>query len=362
MFDESHFGGFVEHYLHGEYFFDIHPPLGKLTMAAYAYLTGYTKGVCSYKSNTMYGQECEYHKLRHIPAFFGSFVPILAYGVAREVGCSRIAATFAATLVLVDVLNVMEARCILTDSQLIFYCVLALYVAMRWWRALNNGLSSKPYAVRLPWLVLVGVTCGTAVSVKWTGLATPGMIGLESMFALWFVKTPVPATDLAVVALCAVVVYHAVFAVHFGVLTHSSQEAMRMPLEYQRTLIGNPAFEPNATFPAFLPLMWGLNKDMLFLSASISTPHQWESKYYQWVTNSRGLLYYGEPFGPQPGLWSAMYLIGNPAVVWGCGLAIVAFMLASLLHLRYWLRSTSPSATQRSQMFRVCRYALAWCA
>jgi dolichyl-phosphate-mannose-protein mannosyltransferase len=40
VFDESHFGGFTEHYLQGKYFFDIHPPLAKLTIALYAHLMG----------------------------------------------------------------------------------------------------------------------------------------------------------------------------------------------------------------------------------------------------------------------------------------------------------------------------------
>lgn len=32
VFDEFHFGKFVNNYNTGFYFFDIHPPLGKLTM------------------------------------------------------------------------------------------------------------------------------------------------------------------------------------------------------------------------------------------------------------------------------------------------------------------------------------------
>ena len=37
-----------------------------------------------------------------------------------------------------------------------------------------------------------------------------------------------------------------------------------------------------------------------------------------------------EPFGPQPGLWSAMYLIGNPIIVWGAAVAVVVFLVLSL--------------------------------
>ena len=41
VFDEYHFGKFVNGYLRGEYFFDIHPPLGKQVLALFAWLGGY---------------------------------------------------------------------------------------------------------------------------------------------------------------------------------------------------------------------------------------------------------------------------------------------------------------------------------
>jgi dolichyl-phosphate-mannose--protein O-mannosyl transferase len=41
VFDEVHFGKFVNGYITGRYFFDIHPPLGKLLIALVAYSYGY---------------------------------------------------------------------------------------------------------------------------------------------------------------------------------------------------------------------------------------------------------------------------------------------------------------------------------
>ena len=41
VFDEVHFGGFASHYMRRTYFFDVHPPTGKLMIALAGYLAGY---------------------------------------------------------------------------------------------------------------------------------------------------------------------------------------------------------------------------------------------------------------------------------------------------------------------------------
>src|SRR5438045_2883656 len=42
VFDEVYFKAFAAHYLDHRYYFDIHPPLGKLIIAGYAHLSGLT--------------------------------------------------------------------------------------------------------------------------------------------------------------------------------------------------------------------------------------------------------------------------------------------------------------------------------
>lgn len=103
------------------------------------------------------------------------------------------------------------------DSQLIFWCALSLLVAQRWWRRLNEHseaedefesrfcrkyqplwdyrLANDPRLMReldrWLWCLACGVTFGNAISVKWTGLATPGELdGVFDSCACALATTP----------------------------------------------------------------------------------------------------------------------------------------------------------------------------
>jgi dolichyl-phosphate-mannose--protein O-mannosyl transferase len=73
VFDETHFGGFVGSYHEGRYFFDIHPPLGKLSLLWLGYLFGYDPAACSYKGIlSVYAGECQFYILRRIAGVWRS--------------------------------------------------------------------------------------------------------------------------------------------------------------------------------------------------------------------------------------------------------------------------------------------------
>ncbi len=71
-------------------------------------------------------------------------------------------------------------------------------------------------------------------------------------------------------------------------------------------------------------MLWStavLNREMFEANARIDTPHHWQSKWYQWMYNGRGLLFWSVP-EPGTGNMGLVYLIGNPVVVWGCGICV----------------------------------------
>ena len=71
----------------GRYFFDIHPPLGKLLLAAGAWLAGYDPSVCYYADiGQVFDPACGYLALR-ITAGVCVCVGCVGHGVAQRCVC-----------------------------------------------------------------------------------------------------------------------------------------------------------------------------------------------------------------------------------------------------------------------------------
>jgi dolichyl-phosphate-mannose-protein mannosyltransferase len=99
-FDEVHFGKFLSFYLKREYFFDVHPPLAKLMLAAHAWLIGY-KGDFAFENiaDSYIGSNVPYVGLRSFSAILGSLTPMLVYAIMKESGYPAFASTISACLI-----------------------------------------------------------------------------------------------------------------------------------------------------------------------------------------------------------------------------------------------------------------------
>lgn len=99
MWDEAHFGKFGSHYLKREFYFDVHPPLGKMLVGLAGLLAGYD-GSFEFKSGETYPDSVPYVAMRVMMAMFGVAMVPLGWYTAVELGMSWRACHLVALMVL----------------------------------------------------------------------------------------------------------------------------------------------------------------------------------------------------------------------------------------------------------------------
>jgi dolichyl-phosphate-mannose-protein mannosyltransferase len=137
VWDEAHFGKFGSHYLKREFYFDVHPPLGKMLVALAGALAGYT-GHFEFKSGSEYGDDVPFVAMRVMLALFGVGMVPLAWYTAVELGLTWRACHIVTLMVLlgacicmlirnvlylaeIDVAWLCISRFILLDAMLLFF-------------------------------------------------------------------------------------------------------------------------------------------------------------------------------------------------------------------------------------------------
>ena len=120
VWDEAHFGGFGSRYLKREFYFDVHPPLGKIIVGFVGLLSGYD-GLFEFKSGSEYEDKVPYVAMRVLLATFGVLMVPLGWYTARELGMSLRATHLVTIMVLCDMAWLTISRFILLDSMLIFF-------------------------------------------------------------------------------------------------------------------------------------------------------------------------------------------------------------------------------------------------
>ncbi|KAF9365882.1 hypothetical protein BGX34_007831, partial [Mortierella sp. NVP85] len=225
VFDEVHFGKFASYYLRRSYYFDVHPPLAKLMLAAVGYFVGYDGHYLFDTIGENYiTNNAPYIALRSLPAFLGALTVPIVYMTMREAGFPIVTCALAGFFIAFDNMFVTQTRLILLDSMLVFFMVCSIYSYVRFYKTRNN--------------------------VKMVGLFTVATIGVAVIWDLWVLldirrgltmqefMNHFWARALALI-LVPFIIYLFWFWVHFAILTRSGSGDDFMSSEFQETLKGN---------------------------------------------------------------------------------------------------------------------------
>lgn len=336
VFDEVHFGKFVSGYLKGEYFFDIHPPLGKLAIAGFAKLAG-ADANSSFESIGVKYPDSQYIWLRFLPALLGSLLVPLIYLLTLRISGSTVAARLSGIFMLFENALLVQSKFILMDSFLLFFGFLGLYLF----------LQSKVFFESSPWgkwvIWAAAISAGCAFSVKWTGGA---FLLLMIVFALSVLIKKIMRekkirafgmiSSLAVLFTVPVIIYGIFFYIHFALLPHEGPgDGFMSPALRESRAKGYPLSD----FPANII---ELNKEMFESNQRLSATHPYGSLWYTWPFMKRSIYYWNFDM-PNSAGYQRIYLLGNPFIWWLSTILTFWYILRTLGRYldRLWRRRRS---------------------
>jgi len=348
VFDEVHFGKFVSGYYTEEYYFDIHPPLGKMVIAGFAKIVDFKPEY----NFTEIGKEFpdnKYLALRLLPTIAGTLLPLIIFLLILELGMSRIAAFAGALLAVFDNALLAQSRLILLDPFLLLFGFTSLLFYFRYYNQSNkkhsnilqssfDRLQSSPgvgdaplrekhgqettprknvgmFFVFRKWnsnLFLMAVFGGLAISIKWTGLSFIALpIAIESygrsrdlltnLSYDKFVSNILGLTKLASFLLISLAIYFSVFALHFALLPNpGSGDAFMKPDFRENNIVRN---------------IRDLNIEMYKSNQRLSASHPYSSQWYTWPLMTRPIFYWVKDT-------ARIYSFGNPIIWWGSAIAV----------------------------------------
>ncbi|TKA83521.1 hypothetical protein B0A55_00530 [Friedmanniomyces simplex] len=250
VFDEVHFGKFASYYLQRTYFFDVHPPFGKLLFAFAGWLVGYDGSFLFENIGDSYiTNKVPYVAYRSMPALMGALTVSVTYWIMWESGYSLPACIVAASIVLFDNAHIGQTRLILLDATLVLFMALSVLSYIRFYKLRHEPFTRKWWK----WLLLTGINMSSVISTKYVGAFTFFSIGVPVAIDLWDLldinrkQGPLSLPDfgkhLAARILGLIVVpflmYLFWFQVHFAILSRSGPGDDFMTPEFQETLSDN---------------------------------------------------------------------------------------------------------------------------
>jgi dolichyl-phosphate-mannose--protein O-mannosyl transferase len=318
VFDEVYFPTFAQAYFTGAYYFDIHPPLGKLLLSAAAWVFGYHGGgsfsAIGVDPGISWWQLCGF---RILPMIAGVLIPLVVTRYTRSLGASQRASLLAGTLVALESGLLVQTRFAFLDGFLLLFGFASLWIYQvyrRFESRLESGTRRVPDSRLLVLSYFFGVL---AFDIKWTGLTFLGLIAVQEIVTHW--RQPVRLLLSAIQGFAiAALVYITPFIIHFALLPNPGPGDAFMLQDFREHGIQRNIID--------------LNQEMLAANNRITDTHSYGSAWYSWPFMLRPVFYWSN--GDDAHI-QRIYYFGNPVVY-----VLVVFALVYLLvHVRAaWMR------------------------
>jgi dolichyl-phosphate-mannose--protein O-mannosyl transferase len=362
VFDEVHFGSFTNSYIKSEFFFDIHPPLGKLVMFLGASLSEYD-GSIDFESHFGRGYTDEsFISLRLTPSFFSALCIPLIYFTVRFEGFSSTSSFVAAFLTCCDSSLLTEGRYILSDGLLHFFtCLFLAFYSFT--RSLKNSSFFRFFCH-----CLSGALLGAACSCKntaWGLMPYSGFVEIIEILRTFSLCDPhlFPIILIRGLSLIvpAVTVYFFSFFLHFLVLPYRGPGTPFLSPEMQHQLVpkvGSTIWWTWISGVGLVDRTIALSLEMHRANMGLTQSHPYQSHPKSWpfltgiyvafhhtregevVCAGNAIVYWAAVTGlavSTIGFWSLKWSAGLKFVVGWCCCYFPFFLIARSMYLYHYL-------------------------
>ncbi|ADM11123.1 dolichyl-phosphate-mannose-protein O-mannosyl transferase [Encephalitozoon intestinalis ATCC 50506] len=251
VWDEAHFGKFSEKYLSRKFYFDVHPPLGKILTSLGGYLFNQPLDF-EFKSGEKFPKGFDYSGMRRFHSAIASFMPVLGYLMLKEMKYSYKRRILLSLIFIFENGFTSIGRLILLDSHLLtFTAAVAYFMTRMYFRSKEK--------IDLASISLLGITLGCVLSIKWIGFLTMSLVGLFTIYCLWcnitskesilgFAKLFLMKAFFLICIPASL--YVLLFYIHFEMVNRSSSDDGHMSSLFQATLKGSDIGN-NRKYPLF---------------------------------------------------------------------------------------------------------------
>ncbi|GJQ78343.1 hypothetical protein Trydic_g22172 [Trypoxylus dichotomus] len=250
--DETHFGKMGSWYINRTFFFDVHPPLGKMLIGLSGYLTGYDGNFPFDKPGDKY-ENVSYIGMRVFCTAMGASLVPMTYLIVGELTNSVMASMISSLLILFDVGLLTLTQYILLDPLLLSFMMASILGGVK----VSSRRIKHFSAAWWMWLIFTGTMLACCISVKFVGLFAVLLIGIITIADLWEIlgdlSKPFIITIRHLLARTAFLIiwpiclYMIFFYIHLAVLNRSGNGDGFYSSAFQSQLIGNSLH--NASMP-----------------------------------------------------------------------------------------------------------------
>lgn len=243
--DEAHFGKFSQKYLSRIFYFDVHPPLGKMLTALSGFIHGQSAQF-DFGSSAEYPVTFDYVGMRRFHAFIASFTPLFGFLILREFKFSLRKALLLSLLFILENGVVAISRLILLDSHLITFTAATAYVFTLLFTRVHLAKPGKKWRESTV-LAVLGICIGCVMSIKWIGCLTTLQVGIFIIFDLFIKLLSLDIKNYSKYLLKRIfflicipsTIYIGMFYLHFFVVNQTGPDDGFMSSEFQLSLKGN---------------------------------------------------------------------------------------------------------------------------